>query len=79
VAAWFEGPNFTSFVRSSRHVRSGEAWLACASCLELVHADDRAALAARAANRARSSDGDVTRSELDERFWDPRDRALNNE
>jgi hypothetical protein len=41
VVAWFEGPAFTNAVRSSAEVRSGEAWLVCATCFELVDADDR--------------------------------------
>lgn len=41
VAAWFEGPSFRTFVRSSVEVRAEEAWLACAICLGLVEANDR--------------------------------------
>ena len=31
VAAWFEGPTYETFVRSSAEVRAEEAWLACAT------------------------------------------------
>jgi hypothetical protein len=35
VAAWFEGPSFRTFVRSSAEVRAEGAWLACAISLVL--------------------------------------------
>jgi hypothetical protein len=44
VVAWFEGPSFRTFVRSSAEVRAEEAWLACATCLALVEKDDREGL-----------------------------------
>lgn len=79
VAAWFEGPTFTTFVRSSSEVRAEEAWLACAPCLALVEAGDRAALAAKGAGRLSASTNEMriamTRSSHDEGFWGPRDRT----
>ena len=51
VAAWFEGPSFRTFVRSSDDVQAEEAWLACATCLALVEADDREGLAQRGTRR----------------------------
>jgi hypothetical protein len=51
VAAWFEGPSFRTFVRSSAEVRAEEAWLACETCLALVETDDREGLARRGAKR----------------------------
>jgi hypothetical protein len=53
VAAWFEGPDFRTFVRSSAEVRAKEAWLAREMCLALVEADDRHELARRGAERHR--------------------------
>jgi hypothetical protein len=35
VAAWFEGPSFRTFVRSSAEVRAEEAWLAAGYALVL--------------------------------------------
>lgn len=51
VAAWFEGPTFTTLVRTSTAVRAEEAWLTCARCLVLVEAQDRDALALRGVAR----------------------------
>ena len=79
VAAWFEGPTFKTFVRKSAEVRAEEAWLACATCLALVEADDREGLAKRGARRHRSSASDrseaITREIQNEEFWRPRDRG----
>jgi hypothetical protein len=84
VVAWFEGPTFTTFVRRSTDVRAEEAWLACATCLSLVEADDRDALARRGAERLRRrrpTDVDRHVAEKIERdhqkkvFWQPRDQA----
>lgn len=79
VAAWFEGPTFRTFVRSSAEVRSGEAWLACAICLALVEADDREGLAKRGTRRPAGSASEgaeaVMREMHDEQFWRPRDRG----
>lgn len=79
VAAWFEGPTFRTFVRSSAEVRSGEAWLACAICLSLVEADDREGLAQRGTRRPAgwASEGAeaITREMHNEQFWRPRDRG----
>ena len=47
----FEGPSFRTFVRSSDDVQAEEAWLACATCLALVEADDREGLAQRGTRR----------------------------
>jgi hypothetical protein len=79
VAAWFEGPIFTTFGRSSAEVRAEEAWLACATCLALVEADDREGLARRGTGRrgGRSRDGAeaITREMQNEQFWGPRDHG----
>ena len=56
VAAWFEGPTFRTFVRSSADVRAEEAWLVCAVCLALVEANDREGLVERGAERQRRRD-----------------------
>ena len=58
VAAWFEGPSFRTFVRSSAEVRAEEAWLACETCLALVETDDREGLARRGAKRRGSIAGE---------------------
>lgn len=79
VAAWFEGPSFRTFVRRSADIRAEEAWLACATCLALVQADDREGLVRRGARRHRSSASEraqaITRDRHDEGFWRPRDRG----
>lgn len=79
VAAWFEGPTFKTFVRSSAEVRSDEAWLACAICLALVEADDREGLAQRGMRRPAGSASQgveaVTREMHNDQFWRPRDRG----
>jgi hypothetical protein len=79
VVAWFEGPTFRTFVRSSTEVRSDEAWLACAICLALVEADDREGLAQRGTRRpaGQANEGAeaTTREMHDERFWRPRNRG----
>jgi len=80
--AWFEGPTFRTFVGSSADVHSEEAWLACATCLELVEADDREGLAMRGAERTARSGGEIpydqgvrrARERQDEQFWQPRDQ-----
>ena len=78
VAAWFEGPSFRSFVRSSKEVRAEEAWLACATCLVLVESDDRESLVARGVKRSRgkASEGveSITREMQNEEFWQRRDQ-----
>jgi hypothetical protein len=79
VAAWFEGPTFKTSVRSSAEVRAQEAWLACATCLALVEADDRDGLARRGTRRPAgwASEGAeaITREMHNEQFWRPRDRG----
>jgi hypothetical protein len=79
VAAWFEGPSFRSFVRSSDEVRAEEAWLACATCLVLVESDDRESLVARGMKRfgSKASEGHeaITRETQNERFWRQRDHG----
>ena len=78
VAAWFEGPSFRSFVRSSNEVRSEEAWLACATCLVLVESDDRESLVARGMKRpgSKASEGAeaIMREIQNEQFWQRRDQ-----
>ena len=73
VAAWFEGPTFRTFVRSSAEVRAEEAWLACATCLALVETDDREGLAQRGTRRPAgwASEGAeaITREMQNEQFW----------
>ena len=79
VAAWFEDPTYKTFVRSSEEIKATEAWLACATCLELVEADDREGLAQRGARRlgGRASERAeaMTRELQDEEFWRPRDQG----
>jgi hypothetical protein len=84
VVAWFEGPNFTTLVRSSTEVRAEEAWLSCATCLALVERNDRDRLARRGADRPGGrSTNDVAddtalrfaRQHQDEMFWERRERT----
>jgi hypothetical protein len=79
VAAWFEGPDFRTFVRSSTEVKATEAWLACETCLTLVEAGDRDELARRGAGRHRPNPNDsaiqIERSAQDEDLWSHRDRV----
>jgi hypothetical protein len=79
VAAWFEGPSFRTFVRSSAEVRAEEAWLACATCLALVETDDRDGLARRGAKRRGSIAGErgeaMAREMQNRLFWTQRDRT----
>jgi len=79
VTAWFEGPTFKTFVRSSAEVSSDEAWLACATCLALVETDDREGLAQRGTRRpaGRASEGAeaITREMQNEQFWQRRDQS----
>jgi len=78
VAAWFEGPSFRTFVRSSAEVRAEEAWLACATCLALVETDDREGLAIRGTKRLRGWAGGgaeaIQREMQDRLFWRHRDQ-----
>jgi hypothetical protein len=57
VIVWFEGPDFRSTVESAEQVRSDEAYLACATCLAPVEANDRDGLAAREMVRQRRKGG----------------------
>ena len=83
IAAWFEGPDFRSYVERSADVRAEEAWLACSTCLALVEADDREALVRRGTARVRRRGRGVAddmaessaRRRLNEGFWGPRDRS----
>jgi len=79
VAAWFEGPSFRTFVRSSVEVRAEGAWLACATCLALVEADDRDGLVRRGARRKGRSPSvraeTIAREMQNELFWRQRDQA----
>ena len=87
VAAWFEGPTFRTFVRSSADVRAEEAWLSCAVCLARVEANDREGLVERGVERLRRSDREqgrqrspreevglqqATRDHQEKEFWRPR-------
>jgi hypothetical protein len=87
VAAWFEGPSFRMFVRSSAEVRAEEAWLVCTKCLGLVEANDREGLVERGAERLRRRDRyegrrrspreeasmqQMTRDQQEKLFWEPR-------
>jgi hypothetical protein len=87
VAAWFEGPSFKTFVRSSAEVRAEGAWLACAICLGLVEANNREGLVVRGVQRLRRRDRDegrqrspreeawmrqVTKDQQEKLFWGPR-------
>ena len=76
VAAWFEGPVFRTFVRTSAEVTATEAWLACETCLTLVEGDDRDELARRGAKRHRPNPNEsaiqMERSRQDEDFWSRR-------
>jgi hypothetical protein len=79
VVAWFEGPSFRTFVRSSAEVRAEEAWLACATCLALVETDDREGLAMRGTRRSRgrASEGveAIEREMQDKHFWRHRNQT----
>lgn len=79
VVAWFEGPSFRTFVRSSAEVRAEGAWLACATCLALVEKDDREGLAVRGTRRPRGWAGEgaeaIERRQQDKEFWRHRDRT----
>jgi hypothetical protein len=87
MAAWFEGPSFRTFVRSSPEVRAEEAWLACAICLALVEANDREGVVERGVERLRRNDRakgrqrspreeawmrQMTRDQQEKLFWGPR-------
>jgi hypothetical protein len=76
VAAWFEGPDFRTFVRSSTEVKAKEAWLACETCRTLVDVDDRDELARRGAERHRPDPNEsaiqMERGLQDENFWSRR-------
>jgi hypothetical protein len=87
VAAWFEGPTFRTFVRTSAEVRAEEAWLACPTCLGLVEANDRDGLVERGVERQRRRDREegrqgsqreevwthqMTRDQQEKLFWGPR-------
>jgi hypothetical protein len=87
VAAWFEGPSFRTFVRSSVDVRAEGAWLACPTCLGLVEANDREGLVERGVERQRRTDREegrqrspregawmhqMTRDQQEKLFWGPR-------
>jgi hypothetical protein len=80
--AWFEGPTFRTFVRSSAEVHAEEAWLACATCLELVEADDREGLVMRGAGRGVRSGREIPQDQAEslarrmqvELFWRLRDQ-----
>jgi hypothetical protein len=79
VAAWFEGPSFRTFVRSSAEVRAEGAWLACETCLALVKTDDREGLARRGAKRRGSiagQRGEAGAREMQNKlFWRQRDHT----
>src|SRR5512132_857599 len=79
VAAWFEGPSFRTFVRSSAEVRADEAWLACSTCLALVEANDRGSLVRRGATREGRSwtrrAETMAREMQNELFWRKRDQG----
>jgi hypothetical protein len=79
LAAWFEGPTFKTFVRSSTDVRADEAWMACSTCLALVEADDRGGLVRRGATREGRSWSEraetMSREMQNEGFWSKRDQA----
>lgn len=57
VVVWFEGPDFRNTVDSAEKVRSDETYLACATCLALIEAEDREQLAARELVRQRQKGG----------------------
>lgn len=80
MVVWFEGPDFRNPVDSAQKVRSDEAYLACATCLASIEANDREALAARELVRQRRKGGlkpDVTEQDvirtklrvLEDTFW----------
>jgi hypothetical protein len=62
IAAWFEGPSFRTFVRSSAEVQAEEAWLTCQACLGLVEANDREGLVERSVERQRRRDREEGRT-----------------
>jgi hypothetical protein len=87
VVAWFEGPSFKTFVRSSADVRAEGAWLTCQVCLGLVEANDREELVERSVERQRRRDREegrtrtadeeaglrrMQRDHLESLFWAPR-------
>jgi hypothetical protein len=53
VVAFYEGPEFTTAVRSAGEVRAKEVWTACITCDALVEVDDREGLVRRGARRWR--------------------------
>jgi hypothetical protein len=77
VVAWFEGPDFRTRVSSPDEVRAEEAWLACATCLRLVDANDRESLAVRGSGALARHNGQLApeqyveamRSYFDAAFW----------
>lgn len=81
TVAWFEGPSFKTFVDAGEKVRAEEAWLACATCLSLVQAEDRDELVRRGIERWRRRRGGLSPDPMNvdamvssghERFWGPR-------
>ena len=79
IAAWFEGPTFRTFVRSSAEVRAEGAWLACTTCLALVEAiDARQPRPTGCARKGRSWSEraeTMAREMQNEDFWRKRDRV----
>ena len=81
VVAWFEAPTFLTRIDSADKVLADEAWLTCATCLELVNVNDRDRLVERAVQRLvrRHPERPLhpgkelrTRQHLEEQFWSPR-------
>ena len=72
VVAWFEGPDFLTFVSSPDEASTNEAWLCCARCLLLVEEGDRERLAQRGTPRVGGSGPDEALASArasQERFW----------
>jgi hypothetical protein len=81
AVAWFEAPTFLRRVESADKVGANDAWLACATCLELVDANEREQLVERAVQRLVRKPperalppGEAlrTRQHLEEQFWSRR-------
>ncbi len=84
VVALFEGPGFTTAVRSAAEVRAEEVWAACSACEELVKVDGREALVRRGARRWRPQgarlavqphvQAEAMARHAQMRFWEARSR-----
>lgn len=80
VLAWFQGPDFGTFVDDPDEVTAGESWLACETCLALVQGNEREELVWRGIVRIRwradlgvdSPPTEPLVRQMHQRFWSAR-------